>query len=59
MRPAPASKALAKYTVLDRTRARAGPTAVRQLADWGAQGIKTEMPGSAEVIAALRVRQVI
>jgi crotonobetainyl-CoA:carnitine CoA-transferase CaiB-like acyl-CoA transferase len=46
--PAPASKALAKYTVLDLTRARAGPTAVRQLADWGAQVIKIEMPGSDE-----------
>ena len=33
MRPAPASTALAKYKVLDLTRARAGPTAVRQLAD--------------------------
>jgi crotonobetainyl-CoA:carnitine CoA-transferase CaiB-like acyl-CoA transferase len=46
MRQAPASKALAKYKVLDLTRARAGPTAVRQLADWGAQVIKIEMPGS-------------
>ena len=43
---APASTALSKYTVLDLTRARAGPTAVRQLADWGAQVIKIEMPGS-------------
>ena len=41
-----ASKALAKYKVLDLTRARAGPTAVRQLADWGAQVIKIELPGS-------------
>ena len=46
MRHTPASKALAKYTVIDLSRARAGPTAVRQLADWGAQVIKIEMPGS-------------
>lgn len=48
MSPVTASKALAKYKVLDLTRARAGPTAVRQLADWGAQVIKIEMPGSAQ-----------
>ena len=46
MSPATASQALAKYKVLDLTRARAGPTAVRQLADWGAQVIKIELPGS-------------
>jgi crotonobetainyl-CoA:carnitine CoA-transferase CaiB-like acyl-CoA transferase len=46
MRHTPASTALAKYKVLDLTRARAGPTAARQLADWGAQVIKIEMPGS-------------
>jgi crotonobetainyl-CoA:carnitine CoA-transferase CaiB-like acyl-CoA transferase len=46
MNQATASKALSKYKVLDLTRARAGPTAVRQLADWGAQVIKIEMPGS-------------
>jgi crotonobetainyl-CoA:carnitine CoA-transferase CaiB-like acyl-CoA transferase len=33
--------------VLDLTRARAGPTAVRQLADWGADAIKIEEPGTA------------
>ena len=36
---------LARFTVLDLTRARAGPTCVRQLADWGARAIKIEMPG--------------
>jgi crotonobetainyl-CoA:carnitine CoA-transferase CaiB-like acyl-CoA transferase len=36
---------LSRYTVLDLTRARAGPTCVRQLVDWGAHAIKIEMPG--------------
>jgi crotonobetainyl-CoA:carnitine CoA-transferase CaiB-like acyl-CoA transferase len=39
-----ASSALARFTVLDLTRVRSGPTAVRQLADWGANVIKIEMP---------------
>jgi len=40
----PASKALSRFTVLDVTRVRSGPTCVRQLADWGANVIKIEMP---------------
>ncbi len=39
-----ASSALSHITVIDLTRVRAGPTAVRQFADWGAQVIKIEMP---------------
>lgn len=42
----PASDALSHITVLDLTRARSGPTAVRQLADWGADVIKIEPPES-------------
>jgi formyl-CoA transferase len=33
---------LSRFSVLDLTRARAGPTAARQLADWGAKVIKIE-----------------
>ncbi len=39
-----ASRALDRFTVLDLTRVRSGPTAVRQLADWGANVIKIETP---------------
>jgi formyl-CoA transferase len=38
---------LARFTVLDLTRVRAGPTAARYFADWGANVIKVEMPPSA------------
>jgi crotonobetainyl-CoA:carnitine CoA-transferase CaiB-like acyl-CoA transferase len=41
------SQILSHITVLDLTRARSGPTAVRQLADWGANVIKIEEPGAA------------
>jgi formyl-CoA transferase len=36
---------LARFRVVDLSRVRAGPTAVRQLADWGAEVIKVEAPG--------------
>ncbi|MGD5652436.1 CoA transferase, partial [Xanthomonas citri pv. citri] len=35
---------LSRLTVLDLTRVRSGPLAVRQLADWGANVIKIEAP---------------
>jgi crotonobetainyl-CoA:carnitine CoA-transferase CaiB-like acyl-CoA transferase len=35
---------LARFKVIDLTRVRAGPTCVRQLADWGANVIKIEAP---------------
>jgi len=39
---------LSRFTVLDLTRVRAGPTAVRQLADWGANVIKIEAPDAVD-----------
>jgi crotonobetainyl-CoA:carnitine CoA-transferase CaiB-like acyl-CoA transferase len=41
---------LSRYTVLDLTIARAGPTAVRLLADWGATVIKIEPPPAREPV---------
>ncbi len=37
---------LSRFKVIDLTRARAGPTAVRQLADWGADVVRIELPSS-------------
>ena len=42
----PASQALSRFRVLDLTQVRAGPTAARQLADWGADVIQVQMPES-------------
>jgi formyl-CoA transferase len=47
---------LARFSVLDLTLHRAGPTCVRQLADWGAEVLKIEAPGGAkgDAVAASR-----
>lgn len=57
---------LGRFTVLDLTRVRSGPTCVRQLADWGATVIKVELPAvlttlglSTAEIERLRERNVI
>jgi crotonobetainyl-CoA:carnitine CoA-transferase CaiB-like acyl-CoA transferase len=43
-----ASEALKRFTVLDISRVRSGPTAVRFLADWGANVIRVEIPEGTE-----------
>lgn len=48
---------LARYTVLDFTIARAGPTAVRLLADWGARVIRIETPPGASGNSITGVRR--
>ena len=48
---------LSRFKVLDLTRVRAGPTCVRQLADWGADCLMVEMPqpeGAPEGITGAR-----
>ena len=44
----PASSALSRFRILDLTRVRAGPTCVKQFADFGADVIKIETPPEAE-----------
>ncbi|MBM9595907.1 CaiB/BaiF CoA transferase family protein [Roseitranquillus sediminis] len=44
----PAATALSRFTVLDLSRVRSGPTCARQLADWGANVIRVEMPPAIE-----------
>jgi formyl-CoA transferase len=39
------AQALSHLRVVDLTRVRAGPTCVKQFADWGADVVKVEMPG--------------
>ncbi|MCH8235766.1 MAG: CoA transferase, partial [Chloroflexi bacterium] len=57
MSHSPASDALKRIKVLDLTRVRSGPTCVRQLADWGADAIKIEMPEALEADGALGAKR--
>ena len=40
----PSSTTLSRFKIIDLTQARAGPTCVRQFADWGADVIAVERP---------------
>ena len=44
---------LSRFTVLDLTRVRSGPTCVRQLADWGANVIKIEAPEAIDAASGM------
>ena len=39
---------LSRFTIIDLTRVRSGPTAVRHLADWGANVVKIEAPAAVD-----------
>jgi formyl-CoA transferase len=54
MQDADASLPLSRITVLDLTLARAGPTCVRHLADWGANVIRIEPPSDGEGVTGDR-----
>ena len=46
---------LSPYLVVDLTTGRSGPTAVRQLADWGARTVRVEQPADGDVVSAFRL----